>query len=277
MGSKMHNEKQKMAHVGISLKDIADFIWRNRLSVSIGSLTGLLLSVAYIALAPKIYEARCELQMAQVINVNGNNGNSSISIEEPAALVQRLRAPTAFPAELRKICGLHEDGDFKDYLDGKLRIDAVRNVSNAVDMKVFSYSPSQVRQCAESIVAMIVVQQRGMVEEHLAGRPEQLLVYQKTLSEEQAQLEKIQSTELSNFGYLAKLGTLSWLHTRIDALEEALLSRKHPAKLIFPIFVSNKPVSPNVELALVLGVVLGFFLGVLLAFARYFAQRDEST
>lgn len=268
-------QNEKTANIQISLKDIVDFLMRNLRLIVIGGLVGLFFSAAYVVLSPKSYEARWEFQMAQFVS-SSSSGNSSINSEESAALVQRLRIPTAYPVALQQICGVHQDGDLKDYLDGKLKIEPVKNVSNAVDMKVTARSPDQARQCAEAIVTMITAQQHDLIEERLAGRQDQLQQYQKALSEEQGQLETIQKTELGNFGYLAKLDKLSWLRTRIDALrEEVLLSQKHPAKLLVPVFVPSKPVSPNVVFALVLGILLGLLLGVLLAFVRYYGQREK--
>lgn len=202
--------------------------------------------------------------MAQVIS----NSNSS-SIEEPVALIQRLRAPTVYPMEVQQSCGTPEGVEFGDYLDGKLKVDAIKGVANAVEMVVSSPSPDQARKCAEGIFAMLVAQQRDLIEERLAGRKEQLLQYQQALQEELQYLEKIKKSELVNLGYLAKLDKLGWLRIRIDVLqEEALLSKRHPAKLIAPIYVPNKPVLKRVGLVLLLGMMFGLMLGVLYALGR---------
>lgn len=96
-----------------------------------------------------------------------------------------------------------------------------------------------------------------------------MLQYQQALREEQQQLDKIKKSELDYFAYLAKLDKLSWLRTRIDVLqEEVLLSQLHPAKLIAPIYVPNKPVSLKVGLVLRLGLALGLMLGLLYTLGR---------
>lgn len=260
----MDNEKQQTARAEISLKDIVDFLKRNHRLMVFCGFVGLLFSTAYLVGAPNKYDASWQMQMAQFTNVNNN-----INIEEPSALIQRLRAPTTYPVDVQHSCGMPESGEFGDYLGGKLKADTIKSVANAVEMKVSATSTDHAKKCAEAIVAMIVAQQRSLIEERLAGRQAQQEQYQHALREEQQQLETIKKSELGNFGYLAKLDKLSWLRTRIDALqEEALLSQKHPARLVAPIYVPSKPVSSKAGLLLLLGVSLGLMLGVLYALVR---------
>lgn len=269
----MQNEEQQTVSDEISLKGIVDFLRRNQWLMVFWILAGLLFSIAYLAQVPKKYEAKWQMQMAQYVNSTGNgnsnSNNSNVNSEEPAELIQRLRAPTIYPIGVQQSCGMPENGEFGDYLGGTLKVDLVKNVTNAVEMKVSTTSQDQAKKCAEAIVAMIVAEQRGLIEERLVGRQAQLLKYQQALREEQQQLETIKKSELGNFGYLAQLDKLSWLRTRIDALqEEALLSQMHPAKLVAPIYVPSKPVPFKAGLLLLLGVSLGLMLGVLNALVR---------
>lgn len=263
----MQNENLQAASDEISLKDIVDFLKRNQRLIVLCGFAGLLFSTAYVLLLPKKYEARWQIQMAQFINSSSNNSFSNS--EEPAALIHRLRFPSSYPVAVQQSCGMPNDVKFGDYLGGALEAQVIKDVAMTVEMKFHAHSDTQARQCAEAIMAMIVAQQRGLIEEHLAGRQEQLRLYQQALREEQQQLESIKKSELGNFGYWAKLDKLSWLRTRIDALqEEALLSQLHPAKLVAPIYVPSKPVSPAVGLLLLLGVALGLMFGVLYALVR---------
>lgn len=256
----MQNENPQTAGDEISLKDIVDFLKRNWKLIVFCGVTGLLISSAYVILAPKKYEARWQMQMAQFSNTN---------IEEPVALIERLRSPTAYPVEVRQHCGMPENGEFGDYLNNKLEVQVIKNLTKRVQFKFRAANHEQAKQCAETIVAMVMAQQRSLIEESLAGRQVQLAQYQLALTEEQKQLEKIKKSDLGNFGYLAKLDKLSWLRTRIDALqEEALLSQMHPAKLMAPIYAPSKPIPHKTGLVLLLGMSLGFMLGVLYALGR---------
>lgn len=272
----MQNEIQQQANDEIGLKDIVDFIKRNKWLILSLTVIGLLISTVSIVRAPIKYEARWQLQMAHFINststsssISSSNSISSSTIEEPATLIQRLITPTAYPLDVQNICGVPEGAEFGDYLGGVLKIDVIKNVTNAVEMKVSASSPEHARRCAEAIIAMLVAHQSSLIEERLVGRQVQLVQYQQALREEMQQLERIKNSELSNFSYLSKLDRLSWLRTRIDALqEETSLSRLHPAKLLAPMYVPIKPVPQKVGLMLLLGGGLGLILGMLYALGR---------
>src|SRR3989338_1608842 len=126
-----------------------------------------------------------------------SSGNS----EEPAALVQRLRSPTAYTVEVQQQCGMPDNGEYGDYLNKKLEVKTIKDVANGIEMKFNSESPAQAKQCAEAVVKMIMAQQRSLIEERLAGRQIQLAKYQQSLLEEQRQLEKIKTPGLGNVGY----------------------------------------------------------------------------
>jgi LPS O-antigen subunit length determinant protein (WzzB/FepE family) len=256
----MQNEDQLVEKNEISMIDIRHFIRRNKWRIVFGGAAGMLLATAFVLITPNRYEVSLQLQMAQFGSGNG---------EEPAALTQRLRMPTAYSVDTQQSCGVQVDGDTKDYLNGIVKMDTVKTVPNLIEMKVRGPSPVQAKQCAEAIFSMIVAQQHGLIEDRLAGRQVQLAQYQQALQAEQQQLKTIKQTELGNISYLTKLDKLSWLRTRIDALqEEAFLSQMHPAKLISPPYVPSKPVSPRVGMLLALGILLGLMLGVLYAVGR---------
>jgi LPS O-antigen subunit length determinant protein (WzzB/FepE family) len=270
----MQNNELNKANSEISAKDLVAFVTRNFRLIAIGGLTGLLLSAAYVQLVPGKYEARVLLRMAQFANSNNNtngsgNDNSLTNIEEPAALIQRLRYSTAYPVAVQQSCRVREDEERGEYLGDLLDVRGVKNVPNAVEMRIYVASPDLATKCAETIVGMIAEQQNSLINDRLAGRQEQLQQYQQDLREEQKRIGKDGKSELAELGYLAKLDRLSWLRTRIDGLtEEALLSQKHPAKLAIPIMVSSKPVSPKTYQLLLLGTLLGVMLGLLYALGR---------
>lgn len=260
----MQNDEQ-VTTSEISLKDAVHFFKRNQKTIMLGCLVGLLLAAAYVVLMPKKYEARWQMQMAKFVS----NSNSFSFSEEPAALIQRLRLPSMYSLAVRQSCDLDESEDLDEYLNGILKANVVKNVPDLVEMKIVSSSSEQATKCAEALAGMIADQQRGLIEERLAGRQAQLVEYRKALVEEQKQLEKLKNTELGNFGYLAKLDQLSWLRSRIDGLqEEIVLSRLHPAKLTAPFYVPSKPVSPKVGISLVLGVLMGLMIGLLYVLGR---------
>lgn len=220
----------------------------------------------YLAIEPKTYQARLQLQMAEL------NNNS---IETPEALVQRLSSPGSYSVEVRRSCGVAE-GDVADYLDGRLEVRATKKVATAVDIKIKGESVEQVKQCVEAVVGVVVQSQNSLIKERLAGRQEQLIQYQQRVKEEQQKLAEVTNVELSRVVYLARLDTLSWLRIRIDNLqEESFLSTKHPAKLIGSIYIPSKPIAPKPALLMLLGALSGLTLGIAFAFFRDFVYRNS--
>lgn len=259
----------------ISLREAGVWLRCNISWIIFGGIVGLMLSTSYVLSITKKFEARWQIEMAQFVNNSYSSSSNTVNssgisnnIEEPAALIHRLRTPTAYSEDVQGRCLVNKGGG-GDYLSGIFKVAEVRNVPNTVEMAVRLSSRDEARDCAEAIVGMIVAQQREKVEEKLAGRKEQLLEYQRAFLEEQQQLEQMKGAELANFGYLAKVDKLSWLRTRSDAVqEELMLSQLHPAKLVAPIYVPEKPVSRNVVVTILLGGGVGLLLGGLLAFGR---------
>lgn len=248
----------------ISLRDITNFISRYRSGILMAGILGLLLAAFFVAVTPKSYEARWQMSMAQMVA-----GNTNSNSEDPAALIQRLRTTLAYPEKVLNICGKSLDEEMDEYLDKTLQVQTVKNVTNIAEFKLRAPSVDQARSCANAIITMVIEQQRLIINERQAGRQEQLAQYQKTLRDENRQMERINRTELGNFGYLAMLDKLTWLRARIDGLqEEIFLSQKYPAKLTAPIEVFKKPVSPNGFLILTFGTLLGLMMGLLYAIVR---------
>jgi uncharacterized protein involved in exopolysaccharide biosynthesis len=255
----MQDENLKTEGKEISLKDIINFFKDNRKRIVFCGIIGLVISSVYVTIAPREYEATWQMQLAQLGNKN---------IEEPAALAARLRPAGMYPIGVQQHCGMTSVVDIDDNLNNKLEIKPVKDLPNIVQIKIRANSSEQAKQCAEALVTLIIAHQQGLIEESLAGRQEQMVQYQQALKEERRQLDKTAKTE-QNIAYLAALDNLSWLRTRVDAIqEEILLSQMHPAKLMVPISAPGKPSSPNTKRILLLGILSGLMLGLLYAIGR---------
>ncbi|MBA3023310.1 MAG: hypothetical protein KJ572_04780 [Gammaproteobacteria bacterium] len=258
----MQTEQNITENDEINLKDIFRFFKDNGKLIAICAVLGFLLAFTYVKLAPKKYETTMLVQMAQI-------GTPMVSIESPATLTERLRYPGTFIVAVLNDCGVADRVTVGEYLGGMLKTSVSKVMPNVLTIKVRALTPESAQQCAESLLVMIAQQQRGLIAESLMGRKEQLAEYQQAIADEMRQLETIRKTEAASFGYLAKLDKLTWLRTRIDALqEEGILAYQHPAKLVMPLMVSPNPVSPKVMLSLLLGVVLGGLLGVAIALGK---------
>lgn len=254
--------------------DLADFFYRRWLQIVMMGMLGMAVSGVYVVMTPKTYEAKWQMSMAQMVagssNTSSNiSANININSEEPAALIQRLRSPLIYTSNALEACGKSSNDTMGEYLDNTLQMQTVKNLPNVAGFRLRMGSPELAKSCADAIVAMVIEQQSSIIHERQEGKKEQVAQYQKLLRDEMLQLNQLKNTQLGNFGYLAMLDKLTWLRGRIDGLqEEIFLSQKYPSKLLSPIDVSRNPVSPNVNLVLLLGLLLGLITGLLYAISR---------
>jgi uncharacterized protein involved in exopolysaccharide biosynthesis len=252
------------------LVDLPDFFYRRWLQIVVMGMLGIAVSGVYVVMTPKTYEAKWQMSMAQMVAGSSNIGaNININSEEPAALIQRLRSPLIYTPSVLEACGKSSNETMGEYLDNTLQMQIVKNLPNVAGFRLRMGSPELAKSCADAIVAMVIEQQSSIIHERQEGKKEQVAQYQKLLRDEMWQLDQLKNTQLGNFGYLAMLDKLTWLRGRIDGLQEELfLSQKYPSKLLSPIDVSRNPVSPNVNLVLILGLLLGLITGLLYAISR---------
>ena len=257
----------------VSLKDIVNFFKVNGKFIAAVAAATFLLSVAYVQLAPKKYEAIALLQMARLQNSNVGlksvEGPISRNIESPASLAERLRYPASYSGATLQQCGVADTEALGEYLGGMLKVRALRPMPDVLEIKIRDLTQEAAKQCAEAIVQMIGTQQHDLVESDLSGVGENLARKRQALAEELRQLKSIGNAQTGNFGYLARLDKLSALRTSIDALQEEIsFARRNPAKLSAPIYAPAGPVWPKVRLSLLFGLLIGVLLGVLLALAK---------
>ncbi len=262
----------------VSLKDIINFFKVNGKFIAAVAATTFLLSVAYVQLAPKKYEASALLQMARLQNSNVGfkslEGPISINIESPASLAERLRYPASYSGATLQQCGVAGTEAIGEYMGGMLKVRTLRPMPDVLEIKVRALTQEAAKQCAEAIIQMIGAQQHNLVETDLLGTSENLARKRQALAEELRQLKSIGNAQTGNFGYLARLDKLSALRTSIDALQEEIsFARRNPAKLSAPIYAPAGPVWPKVRLILFFGLFIGVLFGVLLALAKLAWRR----
>lgn len=254
----MENEIVQTTSDEISLREIMTFFKRNQRFILLCGIAGLFLSAGYLMQRPKVYEASWQIELAR----NSENTN---------ALIERLSLPTTYSIGVQHSCGISEGEIFGDYLGGKLKVELVKKVANVVEMKVSDTSQAQVKACAESIVAMIIEQQKKLIDAKLAGQKELIPVTQQKLQRDMKLFEDLKRNGNGSLKYLAKLEYINALNTHLDALqEEVLMSQLYPAKLIAPIYAPDKPRSPKLALWVLVGLTLGLLLGMFYALARDF-------
>ncbi|MBI3633463.1 MAG: hypothetical protein HY226_04185 [Candidatus Vogelbacteria bacterium] len=264
----MQNEIANTEMEEISVREIFKYLKHNAQLIVFFGVAGLVLSVTMLILKPAKFEAKIQLQMAQKYTTSTKEVNGN-DIESPVTLAERLRSSLAYPAEVKRSCDMPAGDELGEYLNGVVKIEPSKILTNVVEVRVEGPSLEVVKGCSNAIVAMIVTQQHSLIEESLWGKQDLVIRYKQLYQEEFQQLEKIKKADLSNFAYLDKVNKISWLRTRIDELEdEAIFSSLHPAKLIVPMSIPKQPVPKKEFQALSMGLFLGLFFGVLIALVR---------
>jgi uncharacterized protein involved in exopolysaccharide biosynthesis len=99
----------------ISLIDILRFLKSAYKTLLVFGVLGITLSIAYLAITPKQYEASAQIVMAQISTANNNNNNNisplGINIEEPALLISRLSSPTSYIPKTLAACDLQDQAN----------------------------------------------------------------------------------------------------------------------------------------------------------------------
>lgn len=271
------NENQDfLPEAEISLLDILRFLKGAYKTVLIAGAIGLAVSIAYLAVTPKRYEAIAQIAMAQISIANNNNNNNlnplGINIEEPSLLIARLTQPTSFPPQVISSCGM-EDGVNPDpgaALAKSIKLALPKGVANVVELKTVGSSPQAAQLCGEAIFELIKTTQAQIVAPYIADAKIRLDDDIERLAKAKDLVAKAdKSGSAMGTAYLSTRDEIRFLLDEITALKSVVISsQSRVTRLIAPIYVSDAAITPKKQAALASGLFGGLFLGLLLALAR---------
>lgn len=261
----------------ISLLDILRFLKSAYKTITITGVVGLATAIAYLAIAPKQYEAVVQIAMAQIgtsSNIN-NIGNNSvnplgINIEEPSLLISRLSSPTSFTPEVLGVCKTDTDLNSSAALAKVIKLASPRGVANIVELRTFAASPQDAKSCAKAIFELIKSTQAQIMAPYVEEARIKLLDDEERLHKARDLVAKAdKSGSAMGAAYLSTRDEIRFLMDEITALKNVVTSNQSRAtRLIAPIYTSDIPIAPNKRMALAGGLVGGLFLGLLIALAR---------
>lgn len=261
----------------ISLLDILRFLKSAYKTFTITGVVGLATAIAYLAIAPKQYEAVVQIAMAQIgtsSNIN-NIGNNSvnplgINIEEPSLLISRLSSPTSFTPEVMGACKTDTDPNSSAALAKAIKLASPRGVANVVELRTFAASPQDAKSCAKAIFELIKSTQAQIMAPYVEEARIKLLDDEERLHKARDLVAKADKSGLAmGAAYLSTRDEIRFLMDEITALKNVVTSNQSRAtRLIAPIYTSDTPIAPNKRMALAGGLVGGLFLGLLIALAR---------
>ena len=263
----------------ISLLDILRFLKSAHKTILIFGVIGIALSIAYLAITPKQYEATAQIAMAQIGAANNNNLNPlGINIEEPALLIARLSSPTSFTQEEIAACGFMGKRDGAAALAKAIKIAPAKGVPNIVELKTFGASPEAAKGCANAILDFTKKTQAQIVAPYIEEAKIKLADDEQRINSAKELVSRsYKGGSAMSAAYLSTRDEIRYLLDEMTSLKNILASNQNRVtRLIAPIYASDAPISPKKRIALAGGLFAGLFLGLLIALARQMISRLKS-
>ena len=262
----------------ISIIDILRLLKRAWKTIAIAGLAGIVLSIAYLAITPKQYEATAQIVMAQIGTANNNINPQGINIEEPALLVSRMSLPTSFTPQTMAACGLADISNSGATLVKGIKLAPAKGVANVVELKTFGPSQEVALTCANAIFELIKTTQSQILMPYIEEAKIKLADDEVRLAKAKDLVARAdKSGSVMSAAYLSTRDEIRYLLDEITALKNVVTSNQNRmTHLVAPIYVSDLPISPKKRMALSGGLFGGFFLGLLIALARQMITRIKS-
>jgi capsular polysaccharide biosynthesis protein len=264
-----HELKEPESDSEISLLDIFCFIEGAWKTVSIMGLLGIVAAIAYLWVTPKQYEAIAQIRMAQVSLSTTTNPFGTV-IEDPTSLILRMQFATNYDEATILACGYKNMLGAAEGLAKSLKFSIPKGLLGAVELKVLAPFPEQAKDCANAVVMRITHLQAEFAKPFIDEA--KLKLAQDNERIEQARrliLKADQFGQAISAAYLSARDEVSYFLTDREKMIDLINSAKERgARLVSPIYVSERPVSPKKTNSLVAGFTAGLFLGLLIALIR---------
>ncbi|QWD80033.1 hypothetical protein ICV01_01570 [Polynucleobacter sp. MWH-Spelu-300-X4] len=256
----------------ISIKDILDFFIASWKTILLTTFLGISGAVAYIWVTPNSYEGTMQVQMSQLASGSGKNNVSplGINIEDPLVLIARLKMPSIYDQANIEACSLSGKPNASEILVKKINATQLKGNNSVLEVKIQDVSVEQVTKCLESIFEKIRVTQKAIKEPFLEEAKQKVMAYETKLKESKSVIARAdKSNSALSAAYLATRDEVRQLTDEIMDLNDFITAGENRrAKLISPIYVSDRPVSPKKLIGLLVGLLGGIFLGILWAMGR---------
>lgn len=278
MSAKKSSDMMTECERVLSLIDVVSFCKEARYWLGAGLLLGLCCSMFYLAVIPKVYEARLLFQGARI---------QGADLESSSQLIERLKFPTFYDEDQFASCGISSHGKSAELgaiLAGKVSTSIVKG-TNILQLSYRATERALAVQCLGSIVDRLLVVQNKQADASLKNAKRQVVQAQTQLS----QIEQLQSTiekrllgaidvPDSKFAQVMLAGSMLSQKDQIAILRKSILEQSaaleppltRPAELIEPIYASEAPVSPKGAPFL----LAGMFGGAVFAGYLYFVRRS---
>ncbi len=262
----------------ISLLDILRFLKQAYKAIAIFGLIGIALSIVYLGMTPKQYEASVQIAMAQIGAANNNISPLGVNIEEPALLISRLSFPTSFTPGVIAACGLQDQVNAGVSLSKSIKLTPAKGVASVVELKTFGLSPQSAQDCALGVFELIKTTQAQIVAHYIEEAKVKLADDEDRLQKAKDLVARSdKSGAAMSASYLLTRDEIRYLLDEITALKNVVTSNQNRAtRMVAPIYASDTPIAPKKWMVLAVGLLGGLFLGLLLALARQMVLKLKS-
>jgi hypothetical protein len=259
----------------LSLLDAICFLKNAWKTIVMAALVGLAISITYLALTPKRYEAVAQITMAQIGAANNNNNNNNINplgvnIEEPSLLIARMSAPTSYTPQVLEACGFQGEVNAAFALSKSVKLTIPKGVANVVELKTFGSSAQVAELCNLAIFELIKTTQSLIIAPYIAEAKVKLDDDIERLAKARNLVAKAdKSGSAMGAAYLSTRDEIRFLLDEITALKNVVTSNQNRAtRLVAPIYASDVPVAPKKLNFISAGLFGGLFLGLFIAIGR---------
>lgn len=267
---------REVADEEISIFEVVDFLRASWKIIFGAGVVGVMAVAGYWASTPPQFEAKIQVEMAQVRNDNSNNINAlGVSVESPYLLAERLAQPSTYTPDAIRSCGVQDGGASSEAMANLVKVNIPNNLTTVAEIVVRRDKPESAARCATAVFEMMRAQQAALIEHYLDEGRKTLAILQSRLKENQDFIIKTDKAGMYQAVYFARRDQMLYLMDQISTLERTL-SQTADTRLIAPVYASSSPVSPKKGFSLLAGGALaGMVLGMFLAAARKLLARGR--
>ena len=246
----MKDYNYEIANDEISLLEIVDFFKDSWKKILLGGVVGGTLGAGYALIAPSIYQATANIQVAKVANAD---------VEVPATLVEKMKMPTYYSSNTFIECKAENSAEPGKAIANGLNPTLAKNAP-IITIKYKEKSAEDAKKCLESVLADVRKNQDEIATPILQTKKNQLANLKQKL-EAAEQILKALPSKKPNFDFsdpkfsastlllattLSKENEVKDLRTQINDLEIALAEpQTKSASLTAPIYAPNLRVEPK--------------------------------
>lgn len=262
----------------VSLLDILRFLKGARKAMALTGILGLAISIAYLALTPKQYEAVAQITMAQIGVANNNINPLGVNIEEPSHLIARMSSPTSFTPSVIVACGLQDQADGALMLSKSMKLTVPKGVANVVELKTFGPTPQAAQACNMAVFELIKTTQAQIIAPYIEEAKAKLADDEERLQKTKDLVAKAdKSGSAMGAAYLSTRDEIRYLLDEITVLKNVVTSNQNRAtRLVAPIYAGDIPISPKKRVVLAAGLLGGLLFGLLFALGRKVITKMKS-